>query len=258
VMGRLGDRVVTMPSSPMLISTCLSTISGTTSEPCASSESLPRSTSCMAAAPVTALVIEAIQSTLSCASTPAAPSKITPLSVAAATTTPGTSPPATDSFSLLAISMSPPFGGRLGETRRLVDQLLSRDIQQFVLGGAVQDAFLADLEQHRHSERRDAVEPAVFDAALGAPQKIAQALQVSELVRRVLARGAQQDVVGLVLAQRIVDQVGAEGDLAARLLLPRKAPLDQAGDYRHVAKRAPQHRRLVHPGFEVIAQHVLV
>ena len=61
----------------------------------ASSESLPRSTSCMAAAPVIALVIEAIQITLSCASTPAAPSKITPLSVAAAATTPGTSPAAT-------------------------------------------------------------------------------------------------------------------------------------------------------------------
>ena len=56
---------------------------------------------------------------------------------------------------------------------------------------------------------------AIADAALGARQEIAQALQVGELPGRVLAGGAQQDVVGLVLAQHVVDQVGVEGHLPA-------------------------------------------
>src|SRR5260370_27383472 len=117
--------------------------------------------------------------------------------------------------------MSPPSPASLRETRRLIDQFLRGDVKKLGLGSAVEDALLADLEQHRHGERRDAVEAAIFDAALGTPQKIAQALEVGELVGRVLARGAQQDVVGLVLAQRGIDQGGAEGDLPARLLLPR-------------------------------------
>src|SRR5260370_187963 len=79
--------------------------------------------------------------------------------------------------------------------------------------------------------------PAILDAAPGAAQQVAQALEVGELPGRVLAGGAQQDVVGLVLAQRVVDQVGAEGDLAARFLLAGKAPLDQAGDHRDVDRR---------------------
>ena len=60
------------------------------------------------------------------------------------------------------------------EPRRLVDQFLRGDIQQLVLGGAVEHAFLADLQQDRHGERRDAVEPAILDAAPGAPQQVAQ------------------------------------------------------------------------------------
>src|SRR5215207_235576 len=111
------------------------------------------------------------------------------------------------------------------EPRRLVDQLLGGDVQQLVLGGAVEHALLADLEQHRHGERRDAVEPSVVDAALGAAQELAEPPDVGELPGGVLAGGAQEDVVGLVLAQRVVDQVGAEGDLAARLLLARESAL---------------------------------
>ena len=61
--------------------------------------------------------------------------------------------------------------------------------------------------KHRHGERRDAVEAAVLDAALGAAQQLAQAAQVGKLVGGVLAGGAQQDVAGLVDAQRVVDQV---------------------------------------------------
>jgi len=55
----------------MLSRTCLSAISGTMSAAGASSESWPRSTELHAAAPWMALVIEAIQMTLSGFSTPA-------------------------------------------------------------------------------------------------------------------------------------------------------------------------------------------
>ena len=60
------------------------------------------------------------------------------------------------------------------------------------------------------------------DAALGAPQQVAEPAQVGEAAGRVLAGGAQQDVVGLVLAQRVVDQVGAEGRPGGGLLLAGK------------------------------------
>ena len=64
---------------------------------------------------------------------------------------------------------------------------------------------------------------------------------VGELPGGVLAGGAQQDVVGLVLAQRVVDQVGAEGDLAARFLLAGKRRSIRPGDHRDIAERAAQH-----------------
>ena len=100
--------------------------------------------------------------------------------------------------------------------RRLVDQFLRGDIQQLVLGGAVEHPLLADLQQHRHGKRRDAVEPAIFDAAPRAPQQVAQALQVGELPGGVLAGGAQQDVVGFVLARL---GLGIEAGVETRLLI---------------------------------------
>src|SRR5262245_60758847 len=71
----------------------------------ASSASLPRSTSCMAAAPVTALVIEAIHITVSAVMSagwpstrlPKAPSYVVPPAPVASATRPGTSPRATAS-----------------------------------------------------------------------------------------------------------------------------------------------------------------
>ena len=70
------------------------------------------------------------------------------------------------------------------------------------------------------------------------------------------ARSAQQDVVGIVLAQHVVDQVGAEGHLAAGLLLAGMAPLDQAGDHGTVAEGALDQRALGHPLLEIVAQDV--
>ena len=67
---------------------------------------------------------------------------------------------------------------------------------------------------------------------------------------------AQQHVVGVVLAQHVVDQVGAEGDLAAGLLLARMPPLDQARNDRAVAEGALDQRAFGHPLLEIVAQDV--
>ena len=42
--------------------------------------------------------------------------------------------------------------------------------------------------------------------------------------------GFEQDVLGFVGAQDVVDEVGGEGDLAARLALARVLTLDEAAD----------------------------
>ena len=61
-----------------------------------------------------------------------------------------------------------------------------------------------------------------------ARQHVAKPPDVEQAGRRVRARRLQQDVVGLVAAQHVVDQVGRDGHLPAALLLAGMAPLDQA------------------------------
>src|SRR5205809_224239 len=84
---------------------------------------------------------------------------------------PGTSPAVTAFFRILAISMAS-LAVSLRQARGFIDQFLRRYVQQLVLGRAAQHAFAADFQQHRHGERRDAVEPAIVDAALGALQEV--------------------------------------------------------------------------------------
>ncbi len=91
-----------------------------------------------------------------------------------------------------------------------------------------------------------------------APQHHAEAGHVEESGCRILPRGAQQQVVGLVATQHVVDQFGRDRDLPPGLLLPRKPPLDQPGDDRALAEGALHHGGFVEPGFEVVAEHVLV
>ena len=74
MMSRLALRVLGLPSASKPSSTPTSPSAGITALAGASSESLPRSTSCMAAAPVTALVIEAIHTTVSGVISAASPS----------------------------------------------------------------------------------------------------------------------------------------------------------------------------------------
>ena len=46
----------------------------------------------------------------------------------------------------------------------------------------------------------------------------------------IRARRAQQNMVGLVLAQHVVDEIGRDRELAAGFFLAGEAPLDQPGD----------------------------
>ena len=64
-------------------------------------------------------------------------------------------------------------------------------------------------------------QPHVADAALDRDQQVGEAADVGQARRGLGARRAQQHVVRVVLAQHVVDQVGAEGDLPAGLLLAR-------------------------------------
>ena len=112
VIGRLAGRSRGEPSAAKPSSTCTLPSSGSTVAIGPSSDSLPCSTSCMAQAPVMALVIEAIQTTVSAvigapevvSRTPEPPAKIGPSAVAAATTTPGTSPASVARFSRSVIA----------------------------------------------------------------------------------------------------------------------------------------------------------
>ena len=80
------------------------------------------------------------------------------------------------------------------------------------------------------------------DPPLYPGQHVAQAADIGQALRRVGAGGAQEDVVGLVGAQNVVDQIAADRHLAAVLPLARIVALDQPGDHRNVAEGAAQHR----------------
>ena len=116
---------------------------------------------------------------------------------------------------------------RLQLRHGLVDQLVGGFVQQVVQGGAG-DLLAADLQQHGHRQRRDAGEGAVVDPALDAGQHVRQPAHVGQPAGGVGAGGAEQHVVGFVLPQHVVDQVGTERHLPAGLLLSGMAALDQA------------------------------
>ena len=106
-------------------------------------------------------------------------------------------------------------------------------------------------------QRRHPVERLVADSPPDATQHHAQTPHVEESRRRIGARGAQQHVIRLVLAQHVVDEIGGHRDLPPGFLLTRKAALDQPGDDRAIAEGALHQRRFGEPGLQVVAEHVL-
>jgi parallel beta-helix repeat protein len=74
----------------------------------------------------------------------------------------------------------------------------------------------------------------------------------------VLPGGAQQNVIGLVAAQHVVDEIGRDGHLTPALLLAGEAALDEAGDDGGMAKGPLHQHGFGQPRLEVVAHHVLV
>ena len=65
---------------------------------------------------------------------------------------------------------------------------------------------------------------------------------IDEAAAGLLAGDAEEEVAGVVLAQRVVKDVGGEGGLAAGLAAAGEVLLDQAGDGGGVAEGAPERR----------------
>src|SRR5262249_16757048 len=131
-------------------------------------------------------------------------------------------------------------------------------LRQERIPGLAIDLLAADLQHDWNREWRDVVERFMNDSPPDAREHPAEPADIEEAGRGVGAGGAQQEVVALVLAQHVVDEVGRDRHLAARLLLPREAALDQAGDDRAIAEGALHQSRFREPGFQIIAQHVLI
>ena len=96
------------------------------------------------------------------------------------------------------------------------------------------------------------------DSSADSLQEMAEAADIDEAGCRIGEGRLEQDVVGLVLAQHVVDQVGGDRHLPPGLLLAGMAALDQAGDDGADAEGALHQARLGEPGVEIVAEHVLV
>src|SRR5262249_56617252 len=102
------------------------------------------------------------------------------------------------------------------------------------------------------------VESLMDDSVPDAREHFAEPADVEQAGSGVRPRGTQEDMVGLVLAQNVVDEVGRDRDLAARFLLARKATLNQPGNDRAGAEGALHQRGFIEPRFKIVAQHVLI
>src|SRR6478752_2900988 len=119
-------------------------------------------------------------------------------------------------------------------------------------------AFAANLEHGRHRKRRDPVKRNMPDSSADPLQKAAQASDVDQAGCGVGEGSLEENMVGLMLAEHVVDQIGGDGHLPAGLLLPRMAALDQPRDDGTDAEGALHQARLGKPSIEIVAEHVLV
>ena len=121
-----------------------------------------------------------------------------------------------------------------------------------------QHAFAANLEHGRHRKRRDPVKSNMPDSSPDPLQKAAQASDIDESGCSVGKGSLEENVVRLVLAEHVVDEIGRNRHLPARLFLSRMAALDQPRDDGADAEGALHQARLGKPGVEIVAEHVLV
>ena len=70
------------------------------------------------------------------------------------------------------------------------------------------------------------------------PGAVDKADEAAEFGRgaRIVPRRPEQQMLGLVAAEHVIDKVGREADLTPRLALPGVLALDQPADHRHLAE----------------------
>ena len=97
------------------------------------------------------------------------------------------------------------------------------------------------------------------DSPLDAREHFAEPADVEQAGRGVGARGPQQHVVRLVAAQHVIDQVGRDRDLRAAIFsLPGKRRSISPAMIAQVRKVRFINADFGKPGFEIVAEHVLV
>ena len=92
-----------------------------------------------------------------------------------------------------------------------------------------------------------------FGGAIDQPRK---APKLGHPPARIVPRRAQQQMLGLIFAQHVVDEVGREADLLAGLALAGMLALDQPADHRDFAERALEQMRLFDPFDEFMFEDV--
>src|SRR5262245_45460005 len=96
------------------------------------------------------------------------------------------------------------------------------------------------------------------DSAFDAREHFAQPPNVEETGRGIRPRGTQKDVIGLVAAEHVIDQVGRDRHLTARFLLAGETALDQPRDDGAGAEGTLHQCRFGEPRLEIVAEHVFV
>ena len=89
-----------------------------------------------------------------------------------------------------------------------------------------------------------------------AVQQVAKPPDIGQPRPRVGPCRLKKQMVGLIFAQHIVNQVSGKGHLPARLALAGMLPFDQSADDRHFAERAFKHVTCFHPVDEFVGQYV--
>src|SRR4029450_7120684 len=118
--------------------------------------------------------------------------------------------------------------------------------------------FPEPLDHQREGKRRRAGQQAVNDAlAAHARERGAQPLDVEFLLEDLALRLSEQTVVGVVLAEHLVEQAGARLQLLHRLRGPRISLEGEAGHARDFAESPQRECSGVKAGEYVFQQSVL-
>ena len=87
-------------------------------------------------------------------------------------------------------------------------------------------------------------------------QQISQSPDIGHPGTRISPGRLEQYMVGLVLAENVIDKIGREGHLFASLTLARMLALDQPGNHRHLAEGPAQQMRILHPIDKFVGQYI--